>query len=124
MTDTTEPIEVVSPLVAGMLAGVSTEAVRQAVAQGRVRVRAELAVSGRVIRLLDLASVLGCWSLDRLAIEADMNLRLVHSAVIEGPYSRFRVLAPSMWLPVVTEEPPDAETWHAKAGLWPTWSRG
>ena len=111
--------EAVTPLVATMLTGVSDEAVRQAAVQGRVRTRAVLSLTGRDIRLLDLQSVLDCWEIDRGDIEADINLRLVHSLDIDG----LRVVAPAMWLPPIKHEPAGADDWHDEHDVWPVWSR-
>ena len=128
MNNTTdEPIEVVTPFAAGLLAGVTAEAIRAAAAQGRVRTRAVLSAAGRPTRLIDLDSVIDNWNLDRDAIDGDINLRLDRSLDFEGSCGRrYRIVSPAMWLPVLEEEPPDPaiEMWHARNGLWPVWFRG
>lgn len=65
MTTDNDPIEVLTPIAASTLFGKSTEAVRRASREGRVRTRFELNFNGRDnIRCMDLESALHYWAED------------------------------------------------------------
>ena len=103
-----------------MLTGFTTEAIRQAAAQGRIRTRAVVYLSGRPTRLLDLQSVIDNWDLDADKIRDDINDD--HSVTIATSltYRPYTLVSPGMFR-LLYEEHPQAEQWHKDTGLWPVW---
>lgn len=119
MADTERIPEVVMPFGAAMIAGVSTEAIRQAAAKGNLRTRAVLLISGRPTRLLDLETVRARWDCPA----ADVNTEIQHSVVIES-YSgvRYRLVSPSIEGPALLDEPLHVKEYPGPG--WPDWFRG
>ena len=86
-----DTIEVLTPLAAAILAGVSTEAVRVATAQASVHNRLELLFGKHPIRLIGLESAVAYWEPDEAKVE---ELRKQPAVVLEANGERYRILYP------------------------------
>lgn len=105
-------IEVVTPLVASIISGRSTEAVRVATMQGHVRVRCLVYAGAQPVRLLDLGDAAAYWSVDDSLVE---ELRNQGGPVLdeESWLDRYRVLSDPSYVRFVIPEPAAAQRlWH------------
>ena len=112
MTATNQPddtIEVLTPLAAVFLTGVSSEAVRVATAQASVHNRLELRFGKHPIRLISLSSAVAYWEPDEAKVE---ELRNLPAVTLEANGMQYRILYP-VEMTLAYSDPDRIDRWGA-----------